>query len=66
MSGIDLLAHLRDAYTFLPVVVLTSVLDDATRTRALALGAHAWLTKPVADDRLLAAIGSAIEAGSVQ
>jgi two-component system, LuxR family, response regulator FixJ len=66
MSGIDLLAHLRDANAFLPVVVLTSVLDDATRTRALALGAHAWLTKPVADDRLLAAIGSAIEAGSLQ
>ena len=65
MSGIELLAHLHDAGVSLPVVVLTSVLDDMTRARALALGAHAWLTKPVADDRLLAAIGSAIEAGAV-
>ncbi|WP_247594841.1 response regulator [Sphingopyxis sp. PAMC25046] len=62
MSGIELLAHLHDSGASLPVVVLTSVLDDTTRARALALGAHAWLTKPVADDRLLAAIASAVEA----
>lgn len=65
MSGIELLAHLHDTGASLPVVVLTSVLDDTARARALALGAHAWLTKPVADDRLLAAIGSAVEAGAV-
>ncbi len=65
MSGVELLAHLRDAGASLRVIVLTSVLDDTTRARAFALGAHAWLTKPVADDQLLAAIGSAIEAGTL-
>lgn len=62
MSGLDLLERVRAGGSNLPVIVLTSVLDQSARTRALELGALAWLTKPVADDALLdqlkAAIGS--------
>lgn len=62
MSGLDLLERVRAGGSNLPVIVLTSVLDQSARARALELGAQAWLTKPVADDALLdqlkAAIGS--------
>src|SRR3546814_14970130 len=44
MSGIDLIERLRDARAGLPVIVLSSVLDEATRSHALAIGARAWLT----------------------
>lgn len=62
MSGLDLLERVRAGGSNLPVIVLTSVLDQSARARAIELGAQAWLTKPVADDALLdqlkAAIGS--------
>jgi FixJ family two-component response regulator len=61
MSGIELIEHLRDDGAELPVIVLSSVLDQKTHTRALSLGASAWFTKPVSDERLLGAIAAAIE-----
>ncbi|MDX3884904.1 MAG: response regulator [Sphingomonas sp.] len=53
MSGLELLEHLRDLGSDLPAIVLTSVVDERTRARSLALGARAWLGKPVADEVLL-------------
>lgn len=61
MNGIELIEHLRDDGARLPVIVLSSVLDQKTHARALSLGASAWFTKPVADERLLDAIAAAIE-----
>mgnify|MGYP000485745115 FL=1 len=60
MSGIDLIERLRDERAELPVIVLSSVLDEATRSHALAIGAQAWLTKPVTDEHLLEALAQAI------
>ncbi len=60
MSGIELIERLRDERAELPVIVLSSVLDESTRSRALAIGAYAWLTKPVTDEHLLGAIEQAI------
>lgn len=60
MSGLDLLERIRADGSSLPVIVLTSVLDPGARARALDLGAQAWLTKPVADEALLAELRSAI------
>lgn len=60
MSGIDLIERLRDERAELPVIVLSSVLDEATRSHALAIGAQAWLTKPVTDEHLLGALAQAI------
>jgi len=60
MNGIALIEHLREESAELPVIVLSSVLDEQTRARALVLGACAWLTKPATDERLLGAIAAAI------
>lgn len=61
MTGIELIEQLHNERAQLPVVVLSSVLDDATRAKALALGASAWLGKPVTDEHLLGAIATAME-----
>jgi len=63
MSGLELLEHLHGIGSTLPVIVLTSVTDDQSREQSHALGAHAWLTKPVADNVLLSELKSAIGAG---
>jgi FixJ family two-component response regulator len=60
MSGLDLLQHLEAAGSTLPVIVVTSMTDPATRSRALASGAHAYLTKPVTDDVLLQSLRTAL------
>lgn len=63
MNGLELLEHLRALGSTVPVIVLTSVLDEQSRTRAMALGARAWLSKPVADNILLSELTKAIKAG---
>jgi len=60
MSGIELIQQLREQSLDLPVIVLSSVLDQQTRTHAFSLGAREWFCKPVSDEQLLAAIASAI------
>ncbi|WP_260581318.1 response regulator transcription factor [Sphingopyxis sp. PET50] len=60
MNGIELIERLHDERARMPVVVLSSVLDEQTRMRALALGARAWLAKPVTDAHLLGALASAM------
>lgn len=60
MTGIELIACLCNERSRLPVVVLSSVLDEATRAQALALGASAWLAKPVTDEHLLGALAAAM------
>lgn len=61
MSGIQLIEHLRDEGADLPVIVLSSVLDQQSREYALSLGVRAWFTKPVSDEQLLGAIAAATE-----
>lgn len=60
MTGIELLARLRTVAPDLPAIVLSSVTDAHDRSRALELGARAWLTKPVCDDVLLGHLKSAL------
>ncbi|KPH64070.1 response regulator [Novosphingobium sp. ST904] len=60
MTGIELIELLHDTGQSLPTVILTSIVDERAHARSAALGAHAWLTKPVTDERLLAALASAI------
>lgn len=52
-SGLDLLVRLREKFPDLPVVMMTSMGDASTVTKAMALGAFAYLTKPVEPDELL-------------
>lgn len=64
MNGLEFLEHLRERGMAVPTIVLTSVSDEPSRRHALALGAQAWLAKPVADNVLLGALKSALNAGA--
>lgn len=56
MHGLEVLAFLRShqAYRNLPVIVLTTRGDEASRTDALAAGASVYLTKPFTPQTLAA------------
>jgi chemosensory pili system protein ChpA (sensor histidine kinase/response regulator) len=58
MTGYELMAQLRQSPTTkrIPVMVVTSRAGAKHRDRALKEGASAFLTKPVQEDQLLAAI----------
>ena len=64
MSGFDVQAALAVGHGAVPMVVITGHDTPDSRARALKLGASAYLCKPVNDEELLAAIGSAIGGGS--
>jgi two-component system, cell cycle response regulator len=66
MSGTDVLRHLRaDAQTRdIPVIVLSSTQDEVARMAALAAGADEFLSKPVADEVLLARVRNLLRAHS--
>lgn len=61
MSGLELMEILHAETSCLPIIILSSVLDEHTRQQALALGACAWLSKPVADQHLIDAINAAVD-----
>lgn len=63
MDGIELQRRLRALGSVLPVVMITSVPDPATRLRALDGGACAYLAKPVDDSALLDHLRAALDQG---
>lgn len=63
MSGLELLEKLRRDGVGTPVVILTANRDERLRERACELGAAGFLTKPVTEAALVAAITRAL-AGS--
>lgn len=62
MSGLDLLRRLRELSCTLPVVVMTGHGDIQLAVEAMKAGAVDFLEKPFDDERLLAAVQSALEA----
>jgi FixJ family two-component response regulator len=64
MSGFDVQGALAVAHAGVPVVVITGHDTPESCERALRLGAKAYLRKPVDDEALLSAIGTAIGARS--
>ncbi|HYN60303.1 MAG TPA: response regulator [Rubrivivax sp.] len=64
MNGFDVQCALAVGHAAVPVVVITGHDTPESHARALKLGAKAYLCKPVDDEALLAAIGSAIGGGS--
>lgn len=62
MTGIDVLRRLRVEGDPLPVIMVTGKWDAATRAQADALGAAAFLDKPVSPARLFSEIGKAVGA----
>ena len=61
LSGLDLQGELRHAGIHLPIIFLTGHGDIPTTVRAMKAGAIEFLTKPVSDSELLAAIDQALE-----
>lgn len=61
LSGLDLQSELRHAGIHLPIIFLTGHGDIPTTVRAMKAGAVEFLTKPVSDSVLLAAIDQALE-----
>jgi FixJ family two-component response regulator len=61
LSGLDLQSKLSHAGIDLPIIFLTGHGDIPTTVRAMKAGAVEFLTKPVSDSELLAAINQALE-----
>jgi FixJ family two-component response regulator len=61
LSGLDLQTELNEAGIYLPIIFLTGHGDVPTTVRAMKAGAVEFLTKPVSDAELLAAINQALE-----
>jgi len=47
MTGLDLLKHLREQYTELPIHMITAYGDDDNYNQAMNFGASGYLTKPI-------------------
>jgi FixJ family two-component response regulator len=60
LSGTDVLRALADSRWDLPVIVVTGRDDPASRDSCLALGAIAYLTKPLAHEELMRTINEAV------
>lgn len=63
MDGIETATQLRNIAPQMPIVALSGDSDPAVHTRARDAGVVALLTKPVADDALLAAISGETTSG---
>lgn len=60
MSGFDVQDALAVGHASMPVIVITGHDTPESHARAVRLGAKAYLCKPVNDEALLAAIGTAM------
>ena len=60
MSGLGLLQHLKQGGTRIPTIIITAHSDAAVRERSESLGAVAFLSKPLRNSSLLAAVESAM------
>ena len=64
MHGMEVIDFVRrhQAYRNIPIVVLTTKGEEASRTQALAAGATRYLTKPFDPRQLAEVVGSLLEA----
>ncbi len=63
-SGAALVAEMRDRWPGLPIVMVTAQASIGLAVEALRAGANDFLLKPIAPDRLLAALDAAALAGT--
>ena len=57
-DGLEVLKELHDAGNTIPVVMLTSDVQDSTKEECLSLGARVFLNKPVKAEELISVITS--------
>jgi len=62
MTGLELLAHLKRSSIRIPTIIMTAHEDAGTRERCQSAGAVAFLSKPLQNATLFAAIDTAIGA----
>ena len=60
MDGFEVLSHLRETGSAVPVIVLSVRSDEAGKVRALDIGADDYVTKPFGIEELLARIRTAL------
>jgi two-component system response regulator FixJ len=65
LNGMELLAAMQQARDLRPVILLTAHGDVELAVQALKRGASDFIEKPFEEDRLLAAIRTALEANAV-
>ena len=53
MNGLEFIEQARAKYASLPIVILSTHGDDATRDKGLMLGANDYLTKPLSGTKLM-------------
>jgi two-component system response regulator HydG len=58
-TGLDVLAHVREKGSSVPVIIMTSFNDVRTAVKSIQLGAFDYITKPVNPDELLMIIKNA-------
>ena len=63
MSGLEMLPKVREARPNVPVIMITAYGDDATRKRAIELGAARLLAKPIDFTVLRSEIDSRLQPG---
>ena len=64
MSGIELLAKMKERHLTLPAIVITAYADVPLAVHAMKLGAVDLLEKPVGDETLLASVRHALTHGN--
>ena len=65
LSGLETLERIREHHPLLPVVVLTADETADSAVRAMKLGAHDYLTKPVDRTKLVTTMHNATEHGQI-
>jgi two-component system KDP operon response regulator KdpE len=60
IDGVEIIRRLRDADSTVPVIVLSSRVDERGKAQALDLGADDYVTKPFGTDELLARLRAAL------
>lgn len=53
MDGLKLTKRIREMHADLPIVIVTTETAEEDKNRALALGANAYITKPIQAPRVL-------------
>ena len=61
MNGLELQRRIVAAHWPIPIIFITSYVDDEAQARALEAGAVAFLYKPCREDDLLNAIDMALK-----
>ncbi|MEH6407784.1 MAG: sigma-54 dependent transcriptional regulator, partial [Leeuwenhoekiella sp.] len=59
-NGLDLLKHVKNHYTYIPVILMTGYAEVSMAVQAIKLGAFDYISKPVRPDELLTILKKAI------